>query len=194
MSYDIEKLIDIFTILSQNKQELDKLRISKLLYFIDKEHLRKYGRVVLGDRYYRMDYGPAPGLTLDLLNELFDPEFDFYVKDKKINKNILSSYLEVVGPYRLKLKKTSNFDALSISEIEVIDKVLKELGLLKTGDLIELSHKDATWKKTKENKEIDYCLFLDGLPDDEKELIKGLIKIDTENQRYVDKLENGCYT
>jgi len=194
MSYDIEKLIDIFTIFSQKKQELDKLRISKLLYFVDKAHLRKHGRVVLGDRYYRMGYGPAPGITLDLLNELFDPEFGFYVKDKKIKKNILSSYLKVIGPYKLELKKNSNFDALSISEKEVIDEVLRELGSLTTGELIGLSHKDATWKKTGENKEINYYLFLDGLPDDEKELIKGLIKIDKGNHKFVDRLENGSYT
>lgn len=194
MSYDIEKLIDIFTIFSKNKQELDKLRIAKLLYFIDKSHLRKYGKVVLGDKYYRMDHGPAPSLTLDLLNELFDPEFDFYVTDKKIKKNILSDYLEVIGPYQLKLKKPSDFEALSISEVEVISGVLKNLGSLNTGELIELSHKDVTWGKTKENKEIDYCLFLEGLPDDKKKLIKGLLKIDAENQNFVDKLENGCYT
>ena len=192
MSYDVEKLIDIFTIFSKNKQELDKLRIAKLLYFIDKSHLRKYGRVVLGDRYYRMDHGPAPSLTLDLLNELFDPEFEFYVANKKIKKNILYDYLKVKGPYQLKLKKISKFDSLSVSEIEVINEVIKELGSLKTGDLIELSHKDATWKKTRENKEIDYCLFLEGLPDDEKKIIKGIMEIDSENQKYADKLENGC--
>ena len=194
MGYDIEKLIDIFTIFSQNKQDLDKLRIAKLLYFIDKTHLRKYGKVVLGDKYYRMNYGPVPSLTFDLLNELFDPEFGFYIKNKKIKKNILYTYLEVIGSYQLKLKKTSNFEALSISEIEVINEVLNELGSLKTGDLIDLSHEDATYKKTRENKEIDYCLFLEGLPADEKKLISGLLKIDAENQKYVDSLENGCYT
>ncbi|MEA2016018.1 MAG: Panacea domain-containing protein [Actinomycetota bacterium] len=194
MNYDIEKLLDVFTIFSQNKQKLDKLRIAKLLYFIDKAHLRKYGRVVLGDRYYHMKRGPAPSQTLDLLNELLDDEFEYSVVDSKINKDILSIYLEVNDQYGFKLKKMSDFGALSISEKEVIGEVLKEYGSLRTWQLIDIAHEDATCKRTKKNKEIDYYLFLEGLPEEERELIKGLIKIDTENQRYVDKLENGCYT
>ena len=35
MSYDIEKLIDILTIFSKNHQDLTKLRITKLSYYID---------------------------------------------------------------------------------------------------------------------------------------------------------------
>jgi len=154
MSYGIKKLIDIITIFANNNQKLDILRISKLLYFIDKEHLIKYGKdvlgdiVVRGDKYYRFDYGPVPSQTLDLLNELFDSDSEYNVAGNRIKKNILSEYLEFISSYQLKLKKPSNFEALSSSEIEIIQAVLKNLGSLNTSDLVELSIRDATWEKT----------------------------------------------
>lgn len=190
MSYDIEKLIDILTIFSKNHQDLTKLRIAKLLYFIDKYHLQKHGRVVLNDRYYRLPKGPIPGLTLNLLNEFFDPEFEYTIDDTRINKIYLSEYLKAVGRYRLKLKKESNFGALSQSELEIIDEVIKDYGHLKTGDLVEVSHKDATWLETEEPNEIDYRLFLEGMPEDKKKIIEGLLLIDNENKIFVSVLEN----
>ena len=192
MSYDIEKLIDILTIFSKNHQDLTKLRIAKLLYFINKYHLQKYGRVVLNDRYYRLPKGPIPSLTLNLLNEFFDPEWEYTVNGTKINKIYLSEYLEAAGRYRLKLKKESSFGSLSQSELEIIDEVIKTYGNLKTGDLVEAYHKDATWLRTEEPNEIDYCLFLEGMPEDKKKIIEGLLLIDKENEIFASILENDC--
>jgi len=194
MSYDIEKLIDILTIFSRNQQDLDKMRISKLLYFIDKNHLQKYGSVILNDRYHRLSKGPIPSLALDLLNELFDPEFKHSVTNKKIDKSYLSEYLEPYRKFQFKLKKESNFNSLSKSEIEVIDYVLTKYGSLTTEDLVELSHKDATWLKTKEPNEIDYCLFLEGMPEEKRKIVEGLLAIDKENEVFSRVLNNDCYT
>jgi uncharacterized phage-associated protein len=193
MGYDIEKLIDILSIFSNHNQDLTKMRISKLLYFIDKYHLQKYGQVVLDDRYYRLPKGPIPGLTLNLLNEFFDPEFKFAVTDNKINKIYLSEYLKATGRFRLKMKKVGNFAALSESEVEIINKVLEDFGALSTEDLVDESHKDASWLKTDEPNEIDYCLFLDGMPEDKKKLVEGLLAIDKENQIISSILEYDCY-
>lgn len=194
MSYDIEKLIDILTIFSKNHQDLTKLRITKLSYFIDKFHLQKYGNVVLNDRYYRLPKGPVPSLTLNLLNEFFDPESKYIVDDSKINKVYLSKYLEATGRYRLKLKKESNFGSLSQSELEIIEEVIKTYGLLKTEELVDESHKDATWLETEQPNEIDYCLFLDGMPEDKKKIIEDLLLIDKENDMFANILENDCHS
>jgi uncharacterized phage-associated protein len=191
--YEIEKLIDILTIFSNHNQDLTKMRISKLLYFIDKYHLQKYGQVVLDDRYYRLPKGPIPGLTLNLLNEFFDPEFEYAIADNRINKIYLSEYLKATGSYRLKMKKAGNFAALSESEVEIINKVLEDYGTLSTNDLVDESHKDASWLMTDAPNEIDYCLFLEGMPEDKKKLVEGLLAIDKENQILSSILEYDCY-
>lgn len=187
MQYDIEKLIDILVIFTKRRQRLTKLRINKLLYFIDKFHLRKYGRFVLNDRYHRLNLGPIPSLTSDLLNEFFDPEFLFSGKSIKKEKNKLKKYFSP-GKYRgrydtLALKKDVNFNSLSNSEIEIIDMVIQKYGNYSTSNLVNISHKDATWIQTSEPKEIDYELFLEGLPEERKKIIRDMMEIDKENDR-----------
>lgn len=182
MQYDIEKLIDILILLVKNKQQLSKLRITKLLYFIDKYHLRKYGRFVLNDRYYRLQYGPIPSLTLNLINEFFSPEIRF--SGKKIERNPLKKYF-FATKYRnydmLKLKKEVNFNSLSDSELEIIDMVIQGFGKMPTSELVNISHKDKTWKEDSGSNEINPELFLDGLSGEKKEIIKKIMEIDLES-------------
>lgn len=183
MRYDIEKLIDILVILAKGSQELTKLRINKLLYFIDKYHLWKYGRFVLNDKYYRLPLGPIPSRTFNLIDNFFEPRIVF--RGRKIDKNPLEEYFEASknrsGYDTLKLKKEVNFGSLSDSEIEIIDYVLKTYGRQSTGQLVNISHRERTWRDTVQPNEIDYELFLDGMPEDKKEMIKVLMKSDAES-------------
>lgn len=173
MSYNLEKLIDILTILAKNNQELTKLRINKLLYFIDREHLRKYGKMVLGDKYFSLDYGPIPSLTYNLICSFCETQ----------NKqNRLSAFFRA-GKNRknydkLELKKESDGNSLSESEKNVIKDILRKYGSLKDYQLVNKTHKDSTWVNTKNPKEIDTNLFLEGLPKDRKKAILELIKIE----------------
>jgi len=182
MQYDIEKLIDILMLLVKNKQPLSKLRITKLLYFIDKYHIRKYGRFVLNDRYYRLPFGPVPFLSLIYINDFFKPEVR--ISGKKVGKNPLEEYFSATK-YRkydaLSLKKDVNLNSLSDSDLEAIEQVIKKYGNFATSRLVDISHNEKTWKETIEPKEIEPELFLDGLPEEEKEAIKKLIEIDQEN-------------
>jgi len=43
------------------------MKLSKLLYFVDKEHLLSYGRTVIGDRYIKMEFGPVPSSGYNLM-------------------------------------------------------------------------------------------------------------------------------
>ena len=182
MQYDIEKLIDILMLLVKNKQPLSKLRITKLLYFIDKYHIRKYGRFVLNDRYYRLPLGPVPSLSLNYINDFFKPEIR--ISGKKIGKNPLEGYFSATK-YRnydaLSFKKDINLNSLSDSELEAVDQVIKKYGNFPTAGLVNISHNDETWKETSEPSEIEPKLFLEGLPEEQKDAIEKLLEIDQEN-------------
>lgn len=183
MQYDIEKLIDILVLLAKNGQQLNKLRITKLLYFIDKFHIRKYGRFVLNDRYHGLPLGPIPSLTLNYINDFFKPKIR--ISGIKVEKNPLEGYFSA-AKYRnydvLKLKnKDINLNSLSESELEAVDRVIKKYGNYSTSSLVTISHNEKTWKETSKPKEIDFELFLHGLPEEEKEAIKKLREIDQEN-------------
>jgi len=192
MKYDIERLADILYILSKNKQHLTKLRICKLLYFIDKFHLQKYGRFVLGDIYHSLQFGQIPSLTLNILNDFFGPEITFRGKPIKSNPNLLKDYF-IQGKYQNKypaliLNKEFNFKSLSDSEVEIISQVLKKFGRYSDASLVNLSHKEATWQKTPVPQQINPELFLDDLPEDEKKRIAELMTIDEADDSLVDCL------
>ncbi len=182
MRYDIEKLIDILVIFAKNSQELTKLRINKLLYFLDKIHIQKYGRLVLNDRYYRLEFGPIPSVSYNIINDFFMPEIK--ISGKKIINNRLKKYFiadkNQNGYDLLNLKQEVNFNSLSESELEVLDEVLTNYGKKSTGDLVNLSHKDKTWTETEEPDEIDYSLFLEGLTGKRKKAMLQLMEIDKE--------------
>ena len=58
--FDEEKFTAVMQILCQEVDDLDMNKALMLLYFIDKEHLLKYGRPILGDEYVKMDLFAAP--------------------------------------------------------------------------------------------------------------------------------------
>jgi uncharacterized phage-associated protein len=192
MKYDIEKLADILNVFFKNGQELTKLRICKLLYFIDKLHLQKYGRFVLEDKYHNLPLGQIPSLTLDILNDFFEPSITFRGKPVKSSNDLLKEYF-VSSKHKdkyLKMtpKKDFSFNSLSASEIAVINEVLKKIGKYSTGHLLNLAHNEATSKKTPVPQQINRELFLDDLSESEKRLINELMMIDEADDALTDCL------
>src|SRR3972149_10475712 len=49
---------------------LGKLKLMKLLYFLDFDFFEKYGRSVTGDEYLRFEYGPVPRMGEKILKEM----------------------------------------------------------------------------------------------------------------------------
>ncbi len=71
--------------------QINKMKLIKLMYLIDREALIKWGEPVTGDRMVSMPYGPVLSTTLDLLNfgdglmpETFDAEalWDRFITEK----------------------------------------------------------------------------------------------------------------
>ena len=49
---------------------LGKLKMMKLLYYLDFDFFEKYGRSVTGDEYLRFENGPVPRMAEKLLKEM----------------------------------------------------------------------------------------------------------------------------
>ncbi len=69
---DFKKLIVCLIYFASHCSDMTKLKAIKLSYFLDKYHLVKYGRPVLGDNYVLMGLGSVPSMTLDIINEIQD--------------------------------------------------------------------------------------------------------------------------
>ena len=63
------KVIEVLSWLANEQPGIGAFHVSKVLYYADKEHLNLYGRPVLGDTYIRMEFGPVPSKTYDLIKK-----------------------------------------------------------------------------------------------------------------------------
>ncbi len=162
---DIKKITAILCIIAHKIPGVTKLKVMKLLYYIDKEHFLKYGRLVTFDRYIRMDCGPIPSHILDIVNDQVR-----YLSEE--DKKYMDSYIAInmANKYRhLKPVGDPDLFELSKSEIEVINHVIDKFGKYREGELIDLTHEEEAWKQAQRNKQIDLRYFLDEVKDkDEK--------------------------
>lgn len=130
LTFDTEKAFQVIhylkSELEKKRKRLDKLTLMKLLFFADKYHINKYGRLICGGRYVSMDKGHVHSELLDLITTSSN------VKTHR------SHEVEVVD-------KPFDLDEFSESDIEALDYAINSYGGLQTAKLIELSHKEPTW-------------------------------------------------
>lgn len=136
--FDPEKLVAALALFaSRGVNDLDAMKSAKLLYFADKAHLLRYGRPILGDDYYGMEHGPVPTASYNMIKDALSPE------GVEASPSLLSSYLDVdrSGKYpRFLAKAEPDLDALSPSDVEVIEETLRRYGKLSAWDLRQLAH------------------------------------------------------
>ena len=66
---DREKTIETLVYIASRWPNVGRFHVGKVIYFADRDHLRRYGRPVTGDRMIAMDNGPVPSLAYDILKQ-----------------------------------------------------------------------------------------------------------------------------
>jgi uncharacterized phage-associated protein len=123
--------------------KIDKLKLVKLIYLADRYHIRKYGRLVTGDYYFAMQYGPVGSVTKDIagFSEYLAPEeleyAQKYLAPLGGDTNTIISVNEVDG------------DELSETDVEALDFAYQTFGSRDSVDLVELTHEYPEWSKRK---------------------------------------------
>jgi len=128
---------------------LGKLKIMKLLYFLDFDFFEKYGRSITGDVYLRFENGPVPRMAEKILKEMNGKEI------KIESRKVVEGY-----------KDQQHIEALKEFDLGVFEK--EELLMLEelagkwekfTGvEMKNASHGEAPWIATKPDGIIDYNL------------------------------------
>lgn len=135
---------------------LGKVKLMKLFYFLDFLHLKNYGIPVTFDTYYHLEHGPIPTLIKNLVDTASDD----------IDSSILSDTISFETPDGTNMsrmipsRKFTEQDAnlLSDSELKILEQVCKRFGDKTTQFIVEASHKEAPWLKTKPQEQISYAL------------------------------------
>ncbi|MGH7313548.1 MAG: Panacea domain-containing protein [Candidatus Rokuibacteriota bacterium] len=191
-----EKFVEAVSYLLSRVGPSARMRIVKLLYLADRTHLVRHGTPILGDRYYRLPFGPIPSRALDLL----EAAANIVAGDREVAPDAVSDFLldrlEIVQPdskyptYRIRrpVERTS-LDFLSASEIEALDIAVARYGRLQARELSDLSHRHDTYTKTEPTQEIDYQLFFSDEPDANPEALRYLL-VSQEDRELVEKLRS----
>jgi uncharacterized phage-associated protein len=144
---DIDKSIEATLYILNRLETCDIHKLFKILYFSDRNHLCDYGRPVTGDYYVAMKNGPVPSFIYDVVK--------FVRGDKNylsIDRNVKGDFDVLDGRY-IGAKRDANTDHLSGSDIECLDKAIKEYKDFGFQQLTKISHDDA-WEKADYNGEI----------------------------------------
>jgi uncharacterized phage-associated protein len=166
-SFDVRKFVNASAYLVERCPEVTKMKLSKLLYFVDKEHLLSYGRTVIGDRYIKMEFGPVPSSGYNLMKH----DDRVSVEDQ----TLFDHHLNVCGN-DITLKAPASLRHLSETDREALDVAVTKYGNLTPAQLSKISHREPAWRNAEMNAEMDYRLFFAGV--DSSQEIQCLVEDD----------------
>ncbi|MDR0942268.1 MAG: SocA family protein [Holosporales bacterium] len=153
------------------KHGISHYHVMKTIFFADKEHLNKYGRPIIGDRYIKMPHGPVPSTVYDIIKmdtEWLEPGiFDKAREALEIIQEIDKPKIRLIFS-----KRDANPDWFSESDLECLDSSFDFCKDKTFEELEEISHKESAWKRAKDKKTMDYALMLD----DDNPMKNGIIE------------------
>jgi len=117
---------------------MSKLKALKLVFFADRYHLRKYGRLITNDEYWAMDYGPVASNTKDVA------EMSSFLG--KQEKAYADKFLEAADEnHRVGSKAAVDEAVLSASDLEALRFAWETFG--HRAGLVDLTHEYPEWKR-----------------------------------------------
>ena len=175
--FEVDKFVHAVAFFARRCPELSKLKLAKLLYFADKQHLVEDGRPITGDRYTKMESGPVPTAGYNILKQ-----------DDRVSaehQSLFDHYLTIQGN-NVVMKAEPNLGCLSESDLEVLNDIVEHFGEFAVARLAALRHREPAWKSAAMNGEMDFRLFFAGIADAEP--IEQLVQEDQEVRDCVDEM------
>lgn len=148
VSIDKEKTLQSLLYICANAPQTDMIHILKILYFAEKYHLQKFGRLICGNTYARMQYGPVPSEAYDILKAIDDRPDNYFATTNPALIDKARTMIRVERPnqypYFYPITKPDE-EIFSKSDIKSFDLAIGEVGNLDFGELKDKSH-DQLWK------------------------------------------------
>ena len=156
--FDREKALEVILFIAGNLDGANLHSISKMLYLSDKLHLQEYGRLICGDRYIAMAYGPVPSAIDDMMKAAVCRKSIDVDRDE-----IILDAMRVEHGGNVIPKRECNFDMLSESEIDCIKNAIAEYGHKGFGELTDITH-DSAWEAADDNQIMSLDSIVGTLP------------------------------
>lgn len=128
---------------------LGKLKMMKLLYFLDFDFFERYGRSITGDSYLRFENGPVPRMGEKILKEMNGREI------KITNRKVKEGYRD---QQHIEALKEFDLKAFDKEELLMLEDLAAKWEKFTGAEMKNASHGEAPWIATKPNEVIDYNL------------------------------------
>lgn len=154
--FDERKALEAFVLIAQQWPGISAFFSAKVLFLAEKDHLNRFGRPIIGDRFIAMENGPVPSVIYDWykgnLNLMGDPES---IADAvEFNRNGRS--------IRATAKREPDLDFLSPSDIEALRAAIEFCKAKSFDVLSSITHRDPAWLAAELNGEMDPRLMIEG--------------------------------
>jgi uncharacterized phage-associated protein len=172
--FNEEKTLAAILFLASQDGEIDLYALLKTLYYADKNHFQEWGRTITRDNYVRMDYGPVPSRTYDMLKSVRGD--GFWPQD-------LSEFFRFKTRTTLEPLREPDMTRLSETDAEALRKSFAERGHKNFWQLKEEAHNDSAFKRSPD----EWKMTEDDLAEDDPILMEQLKNI-RENERFLENL------
>jgi uncharacterized phage-associated protein len=183
--FNLDKLVQAIAYFSKvGLPDLTKLKIAKLLYFADKEHLLEHGKPIIGDVYWCMDYGPVPSFALNEMSAAISgPEVAVLGEsDASLFARVLTVKKFLRSHPKFEVREGA-YDPSVFSETEerALRYTANVYGYKTAAELVELTHHEPTWVISNHGRPagsralITYDLFFEGAPEKARRFLGQLV-------------------
>ena len=130
----------------ENKANVGKTLICKLLYFSDFNYYEKYETAITNETYIKYERGPYPHHIDEAIDEMLDEGLLKIEKKPYFGTTIHKHYLQEVPDLSL----------LNTKELGVINEVIDKISDMSAKEVSAYSHGDMPWMIAEDNEELDY--------------------------------------
>ena len=145
----------LFFILSTKQYEIEHLKLMKLLYLTEREHLDKFGLFISDDTLISMKFGPALHNVKEIIAGRQQTEIWNQFISKKCGDNSDKLLLEDDSV------TFKDLNILSGDALQALSNVWNRFGDMDSDELVEYTHEK--WKETSNEESIDLKIVLASL-------------------------------
>lgn len=146
-----EKYRNAILYFAEHVRNMGKVKLWKLLYYLDFDHYEQFGRSVTGEHYLRWDNGPVPASGEAVLERM--------VAAEQIKVTWEPTGLQY-PQMKLEAHEKADQSEFTDSEWDMLQCVARKWKFHSGRDMINATHGEPPWQYTAPNEVIDYTLAL----------------------------------
>lgn len=152
---DKEKAVEALVYIARQMPGVGRFHAAKILYFAEREHVRRFGRPVVGDRYIAMENGPVPSFGYDVLKG------SVATKDAPIVAGALERADAGAHP-AYKAAREPDLSYFSKTDIQCLNYAIGHCRNRSFGAISDETHKHVAWDRAALNAPMSWDDILEG--------------------------------